>query len=120
MPRGLPFVALRFVFVEFFILLFLSSQASLCLRVIVVLFTLHCRPRQGRPLVNAPTVPKTDQSFSSLFLEPGFSGFGGMPEQQSIGKNPSPHVIARQGCIKRIILSLRGTSGERTEERGNQ
>jgi hypothetical protein len=26
----------------------------------------------------------------------------------------------RQGCIKLTILSLRGTSGERTEERGNQ
>jgi hypothetical protein len=29
-------------------------------------------------------------------------------------------VGAGQGCIKLSILSLRGTSGERTEERGKQ
>jgi len=38
-------------------------------------------------LINAPTVPKTAQSLSSLFLELGSSGFHGMPEQQSICKN---------------------------------
>ena len=47
-------------------------------------------------LNNAPTVPKTAQSLSSLFLEPRSSGLGGMPEQQSIGKNPSPHVVGRR------------------------
>ena len=40
MPGGLLFVALGFVIVECFILLlFLCSQASFCLHVVVVLFT---------------------------------------------------------------------------------
>ncbi len=35
-------------------------------------------------------------------------------------KPASPVAATAQGCIKLAILSPRGTSGERTEERGNQ
>jgi hypothetical protein len=51
--------------------------------------------RESHSLDNAPSVPKTDQSLSSLFRELASSGFGGMPELQSICKNPSPQVNAR-------------------------
>jgi hypothetical protein len=43
--------------------------------------------RESHSQDNAPTIPKTDQSLSSLFLELGSAGFGGMPEQQAICKN---------------------------------
>ena len=55
---------------------------------------------------NAPTVPKTDQSLSSLFFELGSSGFGGMPEQQSICKNPSPHGAGHNDVARRVAHYL--------------
>ena len=56
--------------------------------------------------------------------EPGVGDQVALRRPPQVGVRRGADVVAGadtgQGCIKLTILSLRGTSGERTEERGNQ